>query len=302
MFGNKKAKENSLENIDALQKEAAENLTGIPGEEAEEVHDENTENLTHSKEGTEDRTSPQSPESDSSLGEQTNVDVEAVIAENKAMKEEITNLRKALEQSAELSKEGVAAVAVGEGDDVDFSAFVYGDESERKTTSKKLFGQLLSALREEAAPILAERDDAKRATDMAKAIKVLSEMEDDFPGFGTQVDELNALIGRNAILKAHTVPMEQMIAAYIMNAGLKAIDKGKSGMSVDELMNLYRENEEFRGAIEKDRLEKLKDEPELPPMPVSSSMSTHEPYTHDAPETMEEANKSLREMRRKLRK
>lgn len=254
-----------------------------PMEEAEVVPDENVENLAENEEGGEDATLPQSPDGDSSLEEGANVDVEAVIAENKALQEEVKNLREALEQSGQLAKEGALAVAVGEDDDVDFSAFVYGDEGARKDTSKKLFSQLLGALRTEAAPILAERDEAKRALDVQKAIKLLSSMEDDFPGYGGKSDAIEALIGRDDILASYADPVKQRIAAYIMNAGLEAIEKGKTGMSVDELMELYRKNEEFKTAVEKERLQLFEETGNIPVIPMDGGgLSTAAPY--EAPE------------------
>lgn len=321
MFRNKKAKEDSLEDLKSLQEEetavgssVVEDAT-LPqspdgdsslgkgaNAEAEEVPDENVENLDESEEGGEDTTLPQSPDGDSSLVEGANIDVDAVMAENKAMKEEIENLRKALEQSGELAKESTVAVATGDLGDIDFSAFLYGDDEAKKGAAGKFMEYFMSNLQGRATPVLKEWDEAKRALDVQKAIKVLSSLEDEFPGFGKEADVIEALIGRDKVLASYEDPMQARIAAYLINEGLKAVKKGKAGMSVDELMELYRKNEEFKAAIEQDRLEQLKEAPQIPPMPVSSSLSTHEPYTADTPKDMEAANKSLRELRKKYLK
>ena len=331
MPGMKKAKEDSLEYLKKLQEEAmaevpsetpAEEIDGEEvaedeaaaqledetpeepaNEETEEVPDENVENLDDSEETIEeDATLPQSPDGDSSFGEGANIDVDAVMAENKAMKEEIESLRKVLEQAGELAKESTVAVATGDLGDIDFSAFMYGDDEAKKGAAGKLIAHLMGALKTEAAPILKERDEANRALAVQRAVKALSAMEDMFPGFGKEADVIEALIGRDKVLASYEDPMQARIAGYLINEGLKAVEKGKAGMSLDELMDIYRKNEEFKAAIEQDRLEKLKEAPELPPMPVSSSMSTHEPYTADVPKDMEAANKSLREFRKKFLK
>ncbi|MBQ8002418.1 MAG: hypothetical protein IJ297_03135 [Clostridia bacterium] len=331
MPGMKKAKENSLEYLKKLQEEAMaevpsetpaeeindeeaqadEALTQLADdvpeeetavEESKEVPDENVENLDGSEVGGDDDTSSTAEAVPATPTGEGNVDVQALIAENKLQKEEIENLRKALEQSGELSKESVVAVAMDDFDDIDMSALVYGDESARKEIPAKLVAHVFNALRSEATPILKERDEAMHALKVQKAIKVLTAMEDMFPGFGKESDVIEALIGRDKVLASYEDPMQARIAGYLINEGLKAVEKGKAGMSVDELMDLYRKNEEFKAAIEQDRLERLKEAPQLPPMPVSSSLSTHEPYTADTPKDMDAANKSLRELRKKFLK
>ncbi|MGM9551526.1 MAG: hypothetical protein ACI3XA_04655 [Clostridia bacterium] len=227
-------------------------------------------------------------------------EVENLRGEIEKLTEENSKLKEALKQGGDLAKEGVVAACVDDGDNFDFSAFIYGDENEKKDASGKLMENIMSRLRKEAAPIIQEADAARYEADMAKAIKLLSSMEEDFPGFGGKVDALNALIGRNEILKAHKNPMEQMITAYIMNAGLEAIEKGKTGMSVDELMDLYRKNDEFRGAVEKERISNLDTGDDIPPVPVGGSFSSAEPYTApEPPKTMEEARKLVDKMFRK---
>lgn len=290
------------ENLPPLEEETIETLeneeetVNSDGEDIEEVPEENVENLQAAPEEAENATLPQSPEGDSSLEDVAHVNVDAVMAENEALKEEVEKLRKTLQQSGELARESAVAVAMDDGEDVDFSAFVYGGDEERKAASGKLMTRLLNMLRTEAAPIIAQRDEALRTADMAKAIKVLSSMEDDFPGFGGQVEALNALVGSNAILQAHTDPMEQMITAYIMNAGLKAIEKDKTGMSVDELMDLYRKNEEFKTAVEKERIQRLEETGDVPIIPMDGGFSSASPYEAPVPKDLKEAHDLVRKI------
>ncbi|MBR5535748.1 MAG: hypothetical protein IKU60_03780 [Clostridia bacterium] len=307
------AEEAALENIPEGETAPESSVVAdAPMAETEEVPDEenpstadavplplgkggDVENLDGTEAGGDDAALPQSPDGDSSLGEGANIDAEALIAENKAQKEEIENLRKALEQSGELGKEGITAVATGALDGVDFSAFLYGTDEERGKAKENLVTYLLEALKSEAAPILAERDEAERQSGIAKAIKLLSHMEEDFPGYGAKSDAIEALIGRDAVLKAYENPVQARIAAYIMNKGLEAIEKDKTGMSVDELMDLYRKNEEFKMAIEKDRLEKLKSTGEVPVVPMGGSFSQAEPYKAEKkPQTMAEAREKMK--------
>lgn len=301
----KDAKERVKKKLEAEEAEAAlENIPegetapessvveDAPIEETEEVPDENVENLDGSEEGGDDDTSSTAEAVPETQTGESSVDVEALIAENKAQKEEIENLRKALQQSGELCKESVVAVAADDFGDIDMSALVYGDESERKEIPAKLVAHVLNALRSEAAPILEERDEAMHALKVQKAIKVLSSLEDEFPGFGKEADAIEALIGRDKVLSAYEDPMHARIAGYLINEGLKSVKKGKAGMSLDELMDIYRNNEEFKAAIEQYRLEQLNTLGELPVVPMGGSFSAAEPYkAEEKPQTMSEARK-----------
>lgn len=267
---------------------------------SEAVPDENVENLdvpsedgaTAAEAGVEDGATTGDSPNGSTEGA---VDIEAVMAENAQMKEKIASLEKALEQSGELSKEGITAAAMGGLDDLDFSTFVYGTEEEKGKARNSLVAYLLEALKTDAAPILAERADAERQNDIQKAIKLLSSMEEEFPGYGTKSDAIEALIGRDDVLKAYENPVQARIAAYIMNEGLESIKKGNAEMTLDELMDLYRKNEEFKAAVEQDRLDKLKATGELPVVPMGGSFSQAEPYKAEKkPQTMAEAREKMK--------
>lgn len=278
-----------------------------PVEETEVVPDENVENLEGSEVAVEgEETTPQSAEPTAPLtqGSQSgedNVDIEALIAENAAQKEEIASLRKALEQSGQLAKESTVAVATGDFDDIDFSALVYGDNEAKKGAAGKLMEYVMGNLRGEAAPVLKEWDEAKRALDVQKAIKVLSSLEDEFPGFGKEADAIEALIGRDKVLASYENPMQSRIVAYLMNKGIKAAEKEKAGMSLDELMDIYRKNEEFKAAIEKERLQLLEETGDIPVIPMDGGgLSAAVPYeAPEGPKTLEEAHKLVKKIYKK---
>lgn len=225
------------------------------------------------------------PENEISL----NDEIEKLREENKKLKE-------ALVQSGEVGKDSIAQKAIEDGNlDFDLSAFVYGSDDEKENAKSRLVAFLLGQLKEEAAPILQQRDEAVKFLDVQKAIKLLSEMEEDFPGYAQKRDAVEALISYDDVLKSYQNPLNQRIAGFLMQLGIETLEKNKKGTSVDELMDLYRNNQDFKTAIEKERLKKIEETGDVPVIPMDGGFSSATPYEAPAaPKTIKEANERVR--------
>lgn len=243
------------------------------------------------------------------IEEPTEADAEAPIAESEAegdidlgseeeiqkLREENEKLKNALLQSGEAAQESIAKKAVDEDDDFDLSAFVYGSDDEKKSAKEALVRAVLSKVRNDAEDVLRQKDEAERMLDCQKAIKLLKSMEEDFPGYGEKSDIIEALIDRDDVLKSYKDPVNARIAAFLIQTGLDALNAGKKETSLDDLMELYRNNEDFKAEVEKERLKQIEETGDVPTIPLDGGYSSSSPYeAPEPPKSIKEANERVK--------
>lgn len=265
---------------DAVVEDTGEELEGDAGEPVEEPTEEPTEAAEEAP------IAESEAEGDIDRGSEEEI---------QKLKEENERLKNALLQSGEAAKESIAKKAVDEDDDFDLSAFVYGSDDEKKSAKEALVRAVLSKVRNDAEDVLRQKDEAERMLDCQKAIKLLKSMEEDFPGYGEKSDIIEALIDRDDVLKSYKDPVNARIAAFLIQTGLDALSAGKKETSLDDLMELYRNNEDFKAEVEKERLKQIEETGDVPTIPLDGGYSSSSPYeAPEPPKSIKEANERVK--------
>lgn len=265
---------------DAVVEDTGEELEGDAGEPVEEPTEEPTEAAAEAP------IAESEAESDIDRGSEEEI---------QKLREENERLKNALLQSGEAAKESIAKKAVDEDDDFDLSAFVYGSDDEKKSAKEALVRAVLSKVRNDAEDVLRQKDEAERMLDCQKAIKLLKSMEEDFPGYGEKSDIIEALIDRDDVLKSYKDPVNARIAAFLIQTGLDALSAGKKETSLDDLMELYRNNEDFKAEVEKERLKQIEETGDVPTIPLDGGYSSSSPYeAPEPPKSIKEANERVK--------
>lgn len=265
---------------DAVVEDTGEELEGDTGEPVEEPTEEPTEAAEEAP------IAESEAEGDIDRGSEEEI---------QKLKEENERLKNALLQSGEAAKESIAKKAVDEDDDFDLSAFVYGSDDEKKSAKEALVRAVLSKVRNDAEDVLRQKDEAERMLDCQKAIKLLKSMEEDFPGYGEKSDIIEALIDRDDVLKSYKDPVNARIAAFLIQKGLDALSAEKKETSLDDLMELYRNNEDFKAEVEKERLKQIEETGDVPTIPLDGGYSSSSPYeAPEPPKSIKEANERVK--------
>ncbi len=241
-------------------------------------------------------------------GEAENDEAEKIKAENEALKKENAELKEAIKTSGEKSaaavaklsgagdeagEEGSSSAVVGAYPRFEISAMMYGTPEEQQAAADKYTEELVKFLTEKNAPQMAKYAEAKRYMANLDAAEVLSHM-DELKGFGDMRPRLDEMIKSHAILSNWEDPFESYITAYLIQKGIEAMEKEGVEPTVEELMNVYRNNTSFRDAVERERLEALKKMENIPPTPESAGMGSAEPYRPTKAKSLREAREIAR--------
>lgn len=236
--------------------------------------------------------------------EETQEVIEALKDEVKRLSEENEELKKAVSESGEIAGESITAIAqppegaaeaADEYPSLDITAIMYGSDEDAKNAKDAFVKGMLGRIERDAQPIMQRYSEAKQTLAREDAAKICAAME-ELAGFNDVRPRLERMIDGNEMLKSWTNPTEQYITAYLINKGAEALQKEGSEPDIAELMEMYHGNEQFRNAVEQERLDALKARGDVPPTPAGTGLSAAEPYKYQAPKTMAEAKKNVRKM------
>lgn len=114
-----------------------------------------------------------------------------------------------------------------------------------------------------------------------------------FEGFADRIPQLENIIERNSNLKNADMPYEdKLIQAYAIARGVDAMETPKAEphqTTTDEFVEMYKNNPDFKAAIESLRIAELKDSQQVPPLSASSGLGNVAPNIKDKPKTFGEA-------------
>ncbi len=289
-----------------------EEAKNVPEENTEETGGEMLQGPPEEEEVT--STEEESAAEEESTAEEENAaeaaegEAERIRAENEALKKENAELKEAIKTSGEKSAAAVAklagageeaeeadpsSAAVGNYPRFEISAMMYGTPDEQQAAADKYTAELVKFLTEKNAPQMAKYEEAKRYMANLDAAEVLSHM-DELKGFGDMRPRLDEMIKSHAILSNWEDPFESYITAYLIQKGVEAMAKEGAEPTVEELMNVYRNNTSFRDAVERERLEALKKMENIPPTPSSAGMGSAEPYQPTKAKSLREAREIAR--------
>lgn len=303
------------EQSQALFDGQAENITDDPGEMgAEEVVTEG--------EGAEEVVDTPDTEVTEQQEEQTvqpeTVDVPAqnVVSERESqMMAEIQSLREQLQGAnstiQEMSRRREQEIIETETappsfEAVDMSAMMYGDEeTQRRLQSAfaenigKYVMQMMDGRVKDMQPFIEEARRGQAERERKEALDVLSQSEVT-KGINDVADRLDVIINDNPNLFSGDMPTEEKYAiAYALMTGANALrnpPQPPAEPTTDELLELYRNNPEFREAVERERIEAVKKNQQVPVFSPSNGVVNAAPTINNEPKTMADASSATRRM------
>lgn len=226
----------------------------------------------------------------------------AVMDQNQQMQEMIRQMSQQQEEHVEedMQKENSFPV-------LDTSQFAFASEEELQRMNQEYARQVESYMEQEMNRRMQEikpyLDEAKAGAQLRERDRVISEMKDlpEFSGIETMSSQLDRIIG-NSSLSRDDVPMEEKYAmAYAIAKGVNAINnppKPPAEPTVEDLMNYYTNNQDFRDMVERKRVEELSKSQQVPPMSASSGAVNAALNIKKKPQTFDDAlERSKKDMR-----
>lgn len=309
------------EQSQALFNGQAENIVDDPGEmSAEEVVaegegvEENTDAPdTETVESQEDQV--EEPEMNENASAEEPMQNPAVSERESQMLSEIEYLRNQLQGAnstiQEMSRQREQEVieehtAPPSFESVDMSGILYGDEESQKKSQTqfaenlgKYVMQLMDGRMKDMQPFIEEARRGQAERERRNALANLSASEVT-KGIGEVADRLDVIIERNPEMFPSSMSTEdKYAAAYALMIGaqtLKNPPKPPAEPTTDELMGLYRNNPAFREAVERERIEAVKKNQQVPVFSPSNGVGNAAPTINDKPKTMADASSATRRM------
>lgn len=184
---------------------------------------------------------------------------------------------------------------------LDFGKLYFMDDAEKAAEVNKYNGELRDYLKSEILSELEptlkfarEGQQAAEKTELMRALENVPEMS----GITSMEPQLERIIANNKALSSDNVPLdEKYIMAYAIARGIDAMNNPQKPPTVDELMQMYNNNSEFRDAVEKQRLTEIKgNQTDVPVMSGSSGNGNIAVDVPEKPKNFEEAGDFVRKL------
>lgn len=182
---------------------------------------------------------------------------------------------------------------------LDFGSLAFADEEEARAAQIKYAQDMQEYVRaglmHDLQPLLDEAKRGERVRDEEAAIEGLRAIQ-DVDDLDDLLPEMRGLIERNPILSRDDLSMpDKMVLAYGLARGVRSMSAPKE-LSVDQMMEMYNNNADFRAAIEKRRMDAAKDGMQVPPLSASSGAANAALQLKNKPANFDDADELTRAM------
>lgn len=155
-------------------------------------------------------------------------------------------------------------------------------------------------MEKELAP-LKERARKADELEVIEAMKAQVAGDKRFTGFSDMMPRLQNIIKNNKALANSDMSMQdKLIQAYAIARGVDAMEAPEpeppKEMTADEFVDKYKQNPDFRKAIEQIRIAELNDSQQVPPLASSTGAGNVARNIKEKPETLSEASERTRQM------
>lgn len=208
------------------------------------------------------------------------------------MQEQNRVLQQTIQQMGEQQKESVVEEMTAPPI-LDFNSMAFDDEETVKAKLIEYSNQMRDYAKKdvlnELEPLISE---AKRGREERNRRQLFEEMKsvEQLKGIEEHLPELEAIIQNNPIF-AQDMPLDQKyITAYVMLNGINSIQNPQSEPNVDELMNIYDNNPEFREALEQRKIQNIKSNQQVPNLSASAGVANAAPIINNKPKSWDDVN------------
>lgn len=308
------------EQSQALFNGQAENIADDPGEMsaeevvtegegAEEVVDtpdtEGTEQQEEQVEESEMNTDiPSEPGQNPTVSERES----QMLAEIQSLREQLQGANSTIQEMSRQREQEVVEeqTTPPSFENVDMSGLMFGDEESQKRAQTqfaenigKYVLQMMDSRMKDMQPFIEEARRGQAERERRTAIDNLS-ADELTKGVSEVADRLDVIIKENPQMFPSTMSAEdKYTAAYTLMIGAQALmnpPKPPAEPTTDELMELYRNNPGFREAVERERIEAVKKNQQVPVFSPSNGVGNAAPTINEKPKTMADASSATRKM------
>ena len=231
-----------------------------------------------------------------------------MMAEIEALRNELQGANSTIQEMSRQREEQVIneQITPPNFENVDMSGLMFGDEESQKRAQTQFAEnigryvmQMMDGRMKDMQPFIDEARRGQAERERRTAIENLS-ADELTKGIGDVADRLDVIISANPQMFPSTMSAEEKYAAaYALMMGaqvLKNPPKPPAEPTTEELMDIYRNNPEFREMIERDRLEAVKKNQQVPAFSPSNGVGNAAPTINEKPKTMADASSATRKM------
>lgn len=208
--------------------------------------------------------------------------------------EQNQQLQQTIEQMSEQHQESVVNRAnEAQMPTIDFNALMLDDDETRAAKqnefTQNMVEYLKSSLMSELNPVIAESKAGLEAKEFENALLNMANTE----GFEKAVElrpQLEQIIKNNSLIANSDATIEdKLLEAYVIARGIDAIQNPVKELTADELFAKYKENDDFRRLVDKERLTAVRNQPSVPPLSAGGGAGNAALHIPEKPKTMQEA-------------
>lgn len=181
---------------------------------------------------------------------------------------------------------------------LDMNALAFADDETVKKAqeeyAKKMADFIKRPIMDELSPFIERAKEGERQIHKEQFLSEMSELP-EFADIREMSPQIDRIIQNNEALRNMPIDDAYVMAAAIAK-GVQAMNEPKKEMSLDDMMSLYENNDEFRQAIEQKRIAELKNSQQVPPFSASSGAVNAALNIKEKPKTFEEASERTRRM------
>lgn len=244
----------------------------------------------------------QTAEAATQAAEKQNAQLNQVMSELGAMKQQNDDLQRQLKEMSDVQKEKIVEQAI-EMPTLNLDDLAFADD-ETKANVQREYAQKMAEyvkgdIMKEMSPFVEQAKEGLYQKEKNEVVSALSQIP-ELTGIEQMLPQMEQIIKNNDVLSSDSVPMdEKYIMAYAIARGVNSINtppEEKKEPTAEELMELYDKNPTFQELVEKKRLEAVKDSQQVPPLTASNGAVNVALNIKEKPKTFEEASERTRKM------
>ncbi len=244
----------------------------------------------------------QTAEAATRAAEKQNAQLNQVMSELGAMKQQNDDLQQQLKEMSDVQKEKIVEQAI-EMPTLNLDDLAFADD-ETKANVQREYAQKMAEyvkgdIMKEMSPFVEQAKEGLYQKEKNEVVSALSQIP-ELTGIEQMLPQMEQIIKNNDVLSSDSVPMdEKYIMAYAIARGVNSINtppEEKKEPTAEELMELYDKNPTFQELVEKKRLEAVKDSQQVPPLTASNGAVNVALNIKEKPKTFEEASERTRKM------
>lgn len=244
----------------------------------------------------------QTAEAATRAAEEQNAQLNQVMSELGAMKQQNDDLQRQLKEMSDVQKEKIVEQAI-EMPTLNLDDLAFADD-ETKANVQREYAQKMAEyvkgdIMKEMSPFVEQAKEGLYQKEKNEVVSALSQIP-ELTGIEQMLPQMEQIIKNNDVLSSDSVPMdEKYIMAYAIARGVNSINtppEEKKEPTAEELMELYDKNPTFQELVEKKRLEAVKDSQQVPPLTASNGAVNVALNIKEKPKTFEEASERTRKM------